>query len=195
MASSGSPAPAAMPTAAASHTVAAVVRPRTMSRRTKISPPPMNPMPETTWAAIRDGSTLTPAWSTRSPKPYLDTSMKTAEPSPTRVWVRSPALLARTSRSTPISALRKSARNAGSSSAPCPSVDQNGANGPVIMRFPRPPWSRSAPDLVRGLDDQRQLRDLLVPGERVAFDGGGEPALPGQRELLERHVLRGLVDA
>ena len=46
-ASTGSPAPHAMPSAAVSQTEAAVVRPRTMSRRMKITPPPMKPMPET----------------------------------------------------------------------------------------------------------------------------------------------------
>jgi hypothetical protein len=104
-----------MPTAAASHTVAAVVSPRTMSRRTKISPPPMKPIPETTCAATREGSRLTPGTAERSLNPYFDTSMKTAAPSPTSVCVRSPALLARTSRSTPISALSTSASSAGSS--------------------------------------------------------------------------------
>lgn len=42
------PEPAAMPTAAASQTLAAVVSPRTRSRLTKISPAPRKPIPETT---------------------------------------------------------------------------------------------------------------------------------------------------
>ena len=46
-----------------------------------------------------------------------------------------------------------------------------------------------------GLDDQPQLGDLLVERERVALDRGGEAALRGQAELVERHVLRRLVDA
>ena len=45
-----------------------------------------------------------------------------------------------------------------------------------------------------GLDDQPQLGELLVEGERVALDGGGEAALRGEAELVERDVLRGLVD-
>ena len=53
---------------------------------------------------------------------------------------------------------------------------------------------RSAPDLLGGLDDQRELGDLLVAGERVALDRRGEAALPRQRQLLERHEPRRLVD-
>ena len=50
-------APHAMPTAAESHTVAAVVSPRTVSLLTKMTPAPRKPIPETTWAAMREGST------------------------------------------------------------------------------------------------------------------------------------------
>lgn len=103
IASSHRPAPAAMPTAEVSHTTAAVVSPRTASRRTKISPPPMNPMPDTICAAIRDGSSVTCSPST-SKNPYSDTSMISAEAKPTRVCVRSPALFCRTSRSSPSAA-------------------------------------------------------------------------------------------
>ena len=103
-ASSGSPAPAAAPTAAVTQTDAAVVRPCTESRRTKISPAPRNPMPVTIWAATRDGSTTT--WPVRSTSlnPYLLTSMNRAAPTPTRVCVRSPALFCLTSRSSPMTA-------------------------------------------------------------------------------------------
>src|SRR5215213_3260843 len=45
---------------------------------------------------------------------------------------------------------------------------------------------RSTPDLFGCLDDQRELGDLLVARERVALDGGGEPALAGERQLVER---------
>lgn len=55
----GNPAPQAMPIAAVIQTVAAVVRPFTMSLRTKMTPPPMKPMPETICAAIREGSRTT----------------------------------------------------------------------------------------------------------------------------------------
>ena len=78
---SASPAPQAVPTAAVTQTSAAVVRPRTMSPRTKMrSPPPMKPMPETTWAGTREGSrALFPGAST-SPKRYLLTSRSSAAP-------------------------------------------------------------------------------------------------------------------
>src|SRR5918998_2271273 len=53
----------------------------------------------------------------------------------------------------------------------------------------------SPPDLLGGLDDERQLGDLLVAGQRVALHGRGEAALRGQGQLLQRHVAGGLVDA
>ena len=48
------------------------------------------------------------------------------------------------------------------------------------------PLGPSAPDLLRGLDDQAQLGDLLVVRERVALHRGGEAALRRQAELFER---------
>src|SRR3954447_18608359 len=51
-----------------------------------------------------------------------------------------------------------------------------------------------APDLGGGLDDQAQLRDLLVVGERVALDRRGEAALRRQAELVERHERGRLLD-
>src|SRR5688572_23015938 len=53
----------------------------------------------------------------------------------------------------------------------------------------------SAPDLFGDLDHLTHLRPLLLLGEDVAFLGRGEAALRAERELLERGVLRGLVDA
>lgn len=44
---------------AVTHTEAAVVRPCKTSRRMKMTPPPTNPAPDTTWAATRDGSKTT----------------------------------------------------------------------------------------------------------------------------------------
>src|SRR3984893_271024 len=52
----------------------------------------------------------------------------------------------------------------------------------------------SAPDFARRLDDEAQLCDLFVSGQRVAVDGRGEAALRAEAELLERHVFRRLVD-
>ncbi len=93
-----------MPTAATSQTTAAVVSPRTASRRTKIRPAPMNPTPDTIWAATRDGSRVICPGTITSLKPYLLISMIRADATPTRVWVRSPAAFCRSSRSSPISA-------------------------------------------------------------------------------------------
>ena len=45
-----------------------------------------------------------------------------------------------------------------------------------------------------GFDDEAELGGLLVVGQRVAFHGGGEAALAGQADLLQRHVLGRLVD-
>ena len=53
----------------------------------------------------------------------------------------------------------------------------------------------SAPDFLRDFDDQAQLRPLLLLAEHVAFDRRGEAALRREAELLERRVLRGLLDA
>jgi len=50
---------------------AAVVRPRTESRRTKISPAPRNPAPVTSCAAIRDGSRTTRPGSSTSVNPLV----------------------------------------------------------------------------------------------------------------------------
>jgi hypothetical protein len=46
---------------------------------------PMKPIPETIWAATREGSSTTVFSSSTSKKPYLLISMKRAEPRPTRV--------------------------------------------------------------------------------------------------------------
>ena len=91
MARIGSPAPAAIPMAAVTQIAAAVVRPRTESRRTKISPAPRKPTPVTIWAATREGSRITRRGCSTSVNPYLLTSMNSAAPTPTRVWVRNPA--------------------------------------------------------------------------------------------------------
>ena len=74
-----------MPIAAVIQTIAAVVNPRTMSPRTKISPPPMKPMPETTPAATREGSRITRPSLSTSLKPYLLMMMNSAAPTPTSV--------------------------------------------------------------------------------------------------------------
>src|SRR5687767_4208973 len=49
-----------------------------------------------------------------------------------------------------------------------------------------------APDLLGDLDDHPQLVGLPLARQRVALDGGGEPTLRRQAELVEIDVLRGL---
>ena len=56
MASNHRPAPHAMPIAAVSQIVAAVVRPRMAPWRVRMMPAPRKPMPETIWEATREGS-------------------------------------------------------------------------------------------------------------------------------------------
>src|SRR3978361_1936179 len=51
-----------------------------------------------------------------------------------------------------------------------------------------------APDLLGGPDDGAQPGDHLLPGEVVALDRRGEPALRGEAQLVEVDELRGLVD-
>ena len=61
------PRPAAMPTAALSHRVAAVVRPRMEPLSLMMTPAPRKPTPVTIWAAIRDGSRPTLIFMAMSP--------------------------------------------------------------------------------------------------------------------------------
>ena len=56
-------------------------------------------------------------------------------------------------------------------------------------------FAADQPHTSRHLDDEPQLGHLLVVGELVALDRGREPALRRQAQLVERHVLRRLVDA
>ena len=71
---------------------AAVVNPRTTSRRMKITLPPMKPIPDTTCAATRDGSRTIRPFARMSMNPYFETSIIRAAETPTRVWVLRPAL-------------------------------------------------------------------------------------------------------
>src|SRR5438045_5225772 len=66
------------------------------------------------------------------------------------------------------------------------------ARNPMMMTQSQ--CSMSPPHFARRLDDETELGDLLVPGQRVAVDGGGEAALRAEAELLERHVFRCLLD-
>src|ERR1051326_4387215 len=93
-----------MPIAAATQSVAAVVRPRTVRPWRMIAPAPRKPMPVTICAAIRVGSART-TWSllVRKPrKPYAETIVNSAAPRHTSRCVRRPASRSRSSRSKPI---------------------------------------------------------------------------------------------
>src|SRR5829696_1030212 len=52
----------------------------------------------------------------------------------------------------------------------------------------------SAPDLVRDLAEQIELRLLVVEGDQIARQRRGEPALRAERQALQRDVLGGLLD-
>src|SRR5678815_3061262 len=55
--------------------------------------------------------------------------------------------------------------------------------------------SMPAPDLVGDLDDEAQLGALRLDRDVVAVHRAREAALGRQAQLLDRHVLRRLVDA
>src|SRR3954452_12494651 len=100
-----------MPMPATSQSVAAVVSPRTDNPCRMIAPAPRKPIPLTICAAIRVGSVRTsaPPFVRNSLNPYADTSVKSAEPTETTRWVRSPACRSRSSRSKPIAPPRSAA--------------------------------------------------------------------------------------
>src|SRR5215208_5951500 len=90
----------------------------------------MNPIPTTTWAAIRDASIEF----TGSPKPKRPASVKSAAPTPTSVWVFSPALRWRISRSNPMIEDRTNA-TASSPNSCAPPI----AAPPMLLRLGYPP--------------------------------------------------------
>ena len=96
------PAPAVKPIPAVAHRLAAVVSPRTIWWLKMIVPAPMKPIPLTTCAAIRLGSSDTPSCVKISEKPYCETIIMSALPNETRKWVLKPASFSRYSRSRPI---------------------------------------------------------------------------------------------
>src|SRR5205823_2546998 len=80
------PAPDRAPTAAEHHSVAAVLRPRTLRPSRRITPAPRNPMPDTIWAATRVGSAS--PLPCRPPKPCADSSTNKVAPTATSALVR-----------------------------------------------------------------------------------------------------------
>src|SRR5262245_18503406 len=152
------PAPAAIPIAPTSQTLAAVVRPRIVKPWRKISPAPRKPMPVTTWAATRLGSTSRAG---NSSKPYAPTMVKSAEPTATSTCVRSPAAFSSSSRSRPTSPPRPAAtaiRASASSQVSCGSSARS--SDCILLSF------LDHRDAARG-----QLEQLveLVPAERHAL--------------------------
>ena len=97
------PVPHARPMAAVTHRPAAVVSPLTTFLWNMIVPAPKNPIPDTTCAATREESFRS------MPNPYWETTQNKALPNATRKWVRTPATLARYSRSKPMRAPNTSA--------------------------------------------------------------------------------------
>ena len=53
---------------------------------------------------------------------------------------------------------------------------------------------RLAPNLPRGFDDDLQLAFLVILIDQVTHHVRGKAALGTDRELFERHILRGFVD-
>src|SRR6266446_8345382 len=88
------PRPARLPTAAEHQSVVAVFRPRTDSPSRRMTPAPMKPIPEATWAAMRVGLF----------SPFIKALMSTkpADPTATRALVRRPAGRRCHCRSTPM---------------------------------------------------------------------------------------------
>jgi hypothetical protein len=139
----------------------------------------MNPTPETICAAIRDGSNATWSVLSRSAKPYLDTIMITADPKPTRACVRSPALLARTSRSIPINAVSSSPSSTGGRTAHWSPVEAKMLPTTGILLAPR----RRARGAIRLVPSCGKYADLLrrespPPSAELAAQPPGPPS-PG----------------
>ena len=91
-----SPAPQAIPIAATTHTVAALVSPSTRFRVCRISPAPRNPMPCTMFDATRLLSVIP------GPASTPESTVNSAHPMHSSMLVRRPEALCRHSRSTPI---------------------------------------------------------------------------------------------
>src|SRR3954451_8990188 len=123
------PAPAAMPIAAVSQSVAAVVSPRTEKPWRMIAPAPRKPIPVTICAATRVGSTFAES------NPYAPAIVNSAAPTATRRCVRSPASRSRNSRSSPTEPPRTPAsaiRSRASSQLRLSELDASCCNGFVL---------------------------------------------------------------
>src|SRR5581483_2514919 len=79
----------------------------------------------------------------------------------------------------------------GGAKAPNPESRESGFS----LREPRNDASVTCPTPLRPVPPQAAASPTAPPREDVAFLGGGEAALRGQRELLQRREFRGLFEA
>src|SRR5690606_17923881 len=130
-ASTYAPQPAAIPIAATTHSVAAVVKPTTLPRAWMIVPAPRKPIPLTICAASRAGSAVRKPAGSAIRAIAIDSSVNSAAPTQISKLVRSPAGLPLSSRSMPTMPpstaastrrKRKSTRKSSSGRAPSSSV-------------------------------------------------------------------------
>jgi len=101
----GKPKPIIIPIAATNHIVAAVVLPTTFSPDLRMTPPPRNPTPLTTWAAILLGSIV--AGAPAKCQDRIDARVNSAEPEQMKMLVLNPAGFDACSLSNPMSAPQK----------------------------------------------------------------------------------------
>ena len=69
---------------------------------------------------------------------------------------------------------------------------QRAAPRRVLRSYPEPGWL--APDAAGDFDHELELTALLVRGDGVALGDGREAALGAQREVVDVHELRSLLD-
>src|SRR3954454_8125749 len=155
-----------MPIAATSHSVAAVVSPRTDRPSRMIAPAPRKPIPVTIWAAMRVGSARTtlPPWVRNSWKPYAETRVKSADPRETRRCVRMPASRSRSSRSKPTAPPSAHATVSRTSASQPPS------DGMLLTRY---------------------CNRVVLEGAQVLDPGRGEIEQLVETRAVEGHLLRG----
>ena len=82
------PAPIAKPRAAAAQIIAEDVNPLIFNPWRKIVPPPKKPIPDTTWAAMRDGSPFVGFCDKLAV--YIESSISSVAETDMRIRVRSP---------------------------------------------------------------------------------------------------------
>src|SRR5579884_546570 len=161
-----------MPIAATSQSVAAVVRPLIDRPWRMMAPAPRKPMPLTTCAATREGSSLTRTWGPlcdrMSLKPNAETSVKSAAPTETTRWVRRPACRSRSSRSRPIAPPSAAATNSRRSTSGQPMVCTAAS---ALRELTRDRLRLERSDLRDARSRQSEQLVERLAGERVALGG------------------------